>query len=123
MGGRSTDNDGVVVLDNVLADEVSVSRRSDVLWRVAPQFLVVATLDDEVYEAAGKAPEIWQAMDRPITIGGLIASLAGAHALAPEQIRDGVITFLAELVAAGLVKTEGADPPNGPLNDSVVTGG
>lgn len=90
----------------VLDDDIKVARRSDLLWRVAPAYLVVTTLDDEVREAAGPAPEIWQAIDRPISIGGLIALLAEAYALAPEQIRDDVITFLSELVAAGLVKVD-----------------
>lgn len=93
------------MLDHVLDDDLIVARSSDVIWRVAPGFLVVATLDDEVHEAAGPAPEIWRAIERPISVGGLISSLAEAYALAPDQIRDDVITFLGELVAAGSVVT------------------
>lgn len=92
---------------NVLDDDVMVARRPGVLWRFVSGYLVVATLDDEVREAAGSAPEIWRAIDRPITVGELIASLAEAHSLAPEQIRHDVIRFVAEMVAAGLVETDG----------------
>jgi hypothetical protein len=92
-------NDGVAVLN----DDMTVVRRSDVLWRTAPGYLVLATLDGGVHEAAGPAPEIWRAIDRPIEIGRLIASLAERYALAHEQIRDDVISFLYELVRAGLV--------------------
>lgn len=90
----------------MLNDDVTVSRRSDLLWRVAPGYLVCATLDGAVHEAAGPAPEIWQSIGRPIQVGRLIASLAERYALAPEQIRDDVTSFLAELVAAGVANTD-----------------
>lgn len=91
----------------MLDDDVMVARRSDLLWRVAPGYLVVTTLEDETREADGPAPEIWRSIDQSISIGGLIASLAETYALAPEQIRDDVIAFLSDLVVAGLVKVDG----------------
>ena len=90
----------------MLSNGATVSRRSDVLWRVAPGYLVVAMLDGEVHESAGPAPEIWRAIDRPIHVGQLIAALAETYAVAPEQIRDDVISFLAKLVKVGLVKAD-----------------
>ena len=87
----------------VLDDDVVIARRADVLWRGAPGYLVVATLDDEVIEAAGPAPEIWRAIDPPTSVGDLIAGLAEAHALTPEQIRQDVTSFLSELIDAGLI--------------------
>jgi len=96
-----------VASDVVLDDDVVVERRADVLWRAAPGFLVVATTDDEVHEAVGPAPEIWRAIERPVSIGELITSLADAHGLPPERIRDDVATFVAALIDVGLVVTRG----------------
>jgi hypothetical protein len=90
----------------MLSDGVTVAREANVLWRVAPGYLVLATLDGEVYESAGPAPEIWRAIDRPIDVGQLITSLAETYGLAPEQIRTDVNSFLAELVTAGLVSAD-----------------
>jgi hypothetical protein len=95
-------NDGVVAR-SVLDDEVVVCRRPDVLWRAAPGYLVIATPREAVHEATGPAPEIWRAIDRPITIGLLIDLLAEAHNSVPEQIHDDVVAFLAELELYGLV--------------------
>ena len=92
--------------DDVLDDDVMVVQHPEVLWRVAPSHLVIATLDDQVHEAVGPAPDIWRAIEQPTAIGALIASLAETHTLAPEQIRDDVIAFLTDLVAAGAVQTD-----------------
>jgi hypothetical protein len=87
-------------------DQLMVSRRSDVVWRVAPGYLVIATSRDAVCEATGAAPDIWRAIGRPITIGLLVESLAEAHNLVPEQIRGDVVAFLAELELQGLVMVD-----------------
>lgn len=91
----------------MLDENLMIARRSDVLWRSIAGYLVVATVDDAVHEATGPAPEIWRAIERPISIGELISSLAQEYAVAPEEIRHDVITFLDELVATGSVITHG----------------
>lgn len=84
-----------------------IERARDVLWRVAPGFLVVATLDDVIHEASGPAPDIWQLIGAPIAFGELIAALADAHDLPPAEIRDDLTTFVTELVDRGLVVVDG----------------
>lgn len=87
-------------------DHVTVSRRSDVVWRVAPGYLVIATSRDAVFEATGAAPDIWRAIERPITVGLLVESLAEAFNTVPGQIRGDVVAFLAELELQGLVTVD-----------------
>ncbi len=94
----------------MLDDDVTVVRRPDVLWRSIPGYLIVATLDDVVHEAAGPAPEIWQAIERPTAIGELVSLLAQEYAVAPGQISSDVVEFLSELVAAGAVEALGPRP-------------
>ena len=110
----------------VLDDDVVIARRADVLWRGAPGYLVVATLDDEVIEAAGPAPEIWRAIDPPTSVGDLIAGLAEAHALTPEQIRQDVTSFLAELIDAGLIDIgliDAGPTDAGPIDAGLIDAG
>lgn len=87
-----------------LDDDAVVGRRADLLWRDAPGYLVVATVDDEVHEATGPAPEIWRELARPIAVGELVATLADAHGVAPDAIRADVTTFVHELIDLGLVE-------------------
>lgn len=87
-----------------LDDQAVVSRCPAFLWRVAPGFLVIASLDGLVYEASDAASAIWNAIECPISVGGLISTLSDAYVLPPDHIRDDVVRFLGELVAAGSVK-------------------
>jgi hypothetical protein len=106
-GRRIREHREVELNDLALDDDVVVERRADVLWRAAPGFLVVATVDDEVHEAVGPAPEIWRAIGRPVSIGELVTSLADAHGLPPERIRGDVASFVVDLIGVGLVVTRG----------------
>lgn len=90
----------------MLTDDSIVNRRSDLLWRAAPGHLVVATVDGDVHQAHGAAPEIWNRIARPVPIGELVEALAASYELDAEQIRTDVIGFLGGLVAAGLLEVD-----------------
>jgi hypothetical protein len=90
-------------------DTSLVVRRSDVLWRSATGFLVVSTVDGEALQAGGPAPEIWERLDRPITIEELCTDLALEHGVEPEQIRADVSPFLEQLIEQGYVEQREPD--------------
>ena len=81
-----------------------VVRRSDLLWRCAPGFLVVSTVDGEALRAEGPAPAIWERLRRPIAFDDLCDELAHEHGVEAEQVRADVSPFLERLIDAGFVE-------------------
>lgn len=70
---------------------------------MAPGYLVLARLDDEVRRAEGPAPEVWALLDQPVTFDDLAAILADRYDVAAAAVRADLEPFLAELVAEGFV--------------------
>lgn len=78
-------------------------RRADVLWRSAPGFLVVATVDGEVTSADGQAVAVWELLATPVSFDELAATLARRHGLHEEQIRSDITPFLRQMIDVDLV--------------------
>lgn len=67
---------------------------------------VVMSLDSgDFFSLTGTARAIWALLDGVSDRDALLASLASEYGAAPATIADEVDAFLAELIAAGLVRT------------------
>lgn len=94
-------------------DGSTVIRRADVLWRIAPGFLAVSTVDGEALTAGGPAAEIWQLLAQPTTVDELCTQLAARHAIEAAQVRADVTPFLTELIEADYVCIDHVESPGG----------
>jgi hypothetical protein len=79
------------------------TRRPDVLWRVAPGYLVLATPEGEPHEAIGPAAEIWMLIESPRSTGEIVAELRQRYRVAQSTVCVAVEAFLADLELRGLV--------------------
>jgi hypothetical protein len=83
-------------------------RRADVLWRAAPEYLVVSTTDAQTIEFGGPASEIWQLLASPRSVAEMSFELAERFGAPPDLVRRDVEAFIAELEKRSLV--EWAEP-------------
>lgn len=90
--------------ENAVPEGARVVRRTDVLWRSAPGFLVVSTIDGEAFTAEGGAAQVWDHLTDPVTVDQLCAELAELHSVGLEQMRADVPPFVDQLIEAGYVE-------------------
>jgi len=82
-----------------------------VLWRVAPGYLILASVDGEPHEAIGPAAEIWMLIESPRSTGEIVGELRERYRVARSTVRVAVEAFLADLELRGfVVRTQ----PEGP---------
>jgi hypothetical protein len=79
-------------------------RRSPrVLWRTAPGYLVVATVDGDSVEVGGTGCDVWAQLTGWITEEALAAALARQYGAEERVVSPGVRSLLQELHAQGYV--------------------
>lgn len=78
-------------------------RRSEVLWRVAPNYLVLASVDGQILEIEGPGGEIWAMLDDWVTEEVLVASLASRYGAAETTVAADLVPLLARLYEVGYV--------------------
>lgn len=82
-------------------------RRGEVLWRVAPGYLVVGSADGRLVEIGGSADKVWAALPAPgavpIAVQALTRQLAALHEVPEEVAARDVEAVLAALETIGAV--------------------
>ena len=80
-------------------------RRSDAaLWRRSVDAVVLlAPGADEPMVLPGTAAAVWDLLDEPTTLDGLVDALARVYAADPETIAPDVVALLARLESVGAV--------------------
>lgn len=78
-------------------------RSPHVLWRMAPAFLVLATVDGTAVEVDGPGADIWMRLVEWITEDELTAALAKAYGADVQVVSSDVRSLLDELHAQGYV--------------------
>ena len=79
-------------------------RRSPrVLWRIAPGYLALATVDGRTVEVDGPGCEVWARLAGWITEDELTAALAREYGAEERVVSPGVRSLLQELLAQGYV--------------------
>ena len=77
------------------------SRR--VLWRIAPGYLALATVDGRTVEVDGPGCDVWARLAGWITEDELTAALARQYGAEERVVSPGVRSLLQELLAQGYV--------------------
>jgi hypothetical protein len=77
--------------------------RGDVLWRVAPRFLALCTVDGSVTEVHGPAADVWDELATPREHADLLQAVAGRYGLPAEAVAADVAALLDQLQAGGFV--------------------
>ena len=79
-------------------------RRSPrVLWRIAPGYLALATVDGRTVEVDGPGCDVWARLAGWITEDELTAALAREYGAEERVVSPGVRSLLQELLAQGYV--------------------
>jgi Coenzyme PQQ synthesis protein D (PqqD) len=79
-------------------------RRSPrVLWRIAPGYLVLGTVDGRTVEVDGPGCDVWQLLTDWVTDEALNAALARQYGASEEIVSRDVRSLLGELHAQGYV--------------------
>ena len=78
-------------------------RGTQVLWRTAPGYLVLATVDGRTVEVGGAGAEVWVRLAEWTTEEHLTATLARAYETEPRIVSPDVRSLLHELHAQGYV--------------------
>lgn len=78
-------------------------RNPQVLWRIAPQYLVLAMVDGRTLEVGGAGADIWGRLTEWVTEDDLIAALAEHFAAEGETLSTDVQSLLRELHVQGYV--------------------
>lgn len=79
-------------------------RRSPlVLWRAAPGYLVLATVDGHTVEVEGSGAEVWARLVSWITQEQLTAALVGRYGPEARVVSSDVLSLLEALSEAGYV--------------------
>lgn len=87
-----------------LSDASILVRRADVLWRSAPNFLAITTVDGTTLQAEGPAAEVWRLLERPTAFDSLCAELAARHDIAVTQVRADLTPFIEHLITGGWIE-------------------
>lgn len=78
-------------------------RNPRVLWRAAPGYLVLATMDGRTLEVAGPGGDVWAGLAGWITEEELTAALARQYGAEEQVVSPDVRSLLRELHAQGYV--------------------
>lgn len=81
-------------------------RRGDVLWRSAPGFLALCTVDGRVTTVSGSADVIWALLDSPASMGALVTAVADVYDVAPEVVSADIGATIESLRALGCVHVD-----------------
>src|SRR5690349_6615335 len=103
----------------------------DIRFKVNAPPVIHQTLDGEVivvnlesgtyYSLDGVAAEIWDAVERGLTVGEAVAETADRHDASHDLAEPAVKRFLGELAREGLIVTvDGCDPFPAPTADSIL---
>ena len=79
-------------------------RNPRVLWRTAPGYLVLATVDDDTTEVAGPGADIWMLLETWIPDHELAAALARRYGADEPVVSQDVGALLKALHAQGYVE-------------------
>ena len=82
-------------------------RSTEVLWRTAPGYLALATVDGRTVEVGGAGAEIWVRLADWTTEEDLTATLARAYGAELQVVSPDVRSLLHELHAQGYVDRSG----------------
>lgn len=82
-------------------------RNPQVLWRTAPGYLALATIEGRTVEVEGTGADIWVRLADWITEEDLTAALARAYGADLQVVSSDVCSLLRELHAQGYV--DGSD--------------
>ncbi len=80
------------------------SRSQDVLWRAAPDYLALATVDGRTTEVHGPGYAVWNLLDRPIQQERLIELVAERYGVQRDLVATDVVALLTDLKAGGYVE-------------------
>lgn len=82
-----------------------VIRDADIAWRVIDgEVLAVNPKDNRIYPLENSAAKIWQLIDGSRTSGDIADMIIGEFEGDSETIEKDVLSFIEELITAGLVK-------------------
>jgi coenzyme PQQ synthesis protein D (PqqD) len=79
-------------------------RGAGVLWRTAPGYLVLGTVDGRVIEVEGPGGEVWELLKEWMDEGEVTATLAGRYRADREVVERDVGSLLSELAAQGFLE-------------------
>ena len=79
------------------------SRSEDVVWRTAPEYLVVSTVAGQAVEIHGPAESVWKLLDYPRSSEELLEALTSTHG-DRAAVESGLIRLLSDLESAGYVR-------------------
>jgi hypothetical protein len=74
-----------------------------VLWRTAPRYLVLATVDGGPIEVLGPGADVWDALDRPRALDDIVGRLSLRYEADPCRITADVAELLERLGEQGFV--------------------
>lgn len=78
-------------------------RNPRVLWRVAPGYLVLGTVDGRTIEVDGPGCDVWELLTGWVNEGEVTAALARQYGASEEIVARDVRSLLGELHAQGYV--------------------
>ena len=78
-------------------------RSPTALWRVAPGYLVLGTVDGRTLEVDGPGGDVWERLTGWVTAEELTAALARQYGASVEMVSRDVQSLLGELHAQGYV--------------------
>lgn len=79
-------------------------RAQSVVWRMAPGYLALGTVEGDVLEVEGSGDEVWRHLERWVSTDELVARLTARHGVADEDLAAEVVALLGELRSAGYVE-------------------
>jgi len=74
------------------------------LWRAAPDYLALATVDGRTTEVHGPGYAVWNLLDRPIQQERLIELVAERYGVQRDLVATDVVALLTDLKAGGYVE-------------------
>jgi hypothetical protein len=74
-----------------------------VLWRTAPGYLVLSTVDGVPIEVLGPGADVWEALDRPRALDDIVGQLAPRYDVDPSRMTADVAGLLDQLSERGFV--------------------
>lgn len=81
-------------------------RRSDVLWRTAPGYLVVGTVDGRTLEVEGPGDEVWALLETWTTERDLVAAMRRRYTAEESTVAADLRSLLDALHEAGHVEAK-----------------
>ena len=111
MGSPGESTRGVAVCFDEAVPDAICRRATDVLWRAAPDRVMVRTVDNDGAELFGVAAVVWMALDEPKSISELEHEITPLRD-EPVDVRGAVDALAAE----HLVETTTAPTPAGEHN-------